>query len=106
MAGYYQINGVVRFSATTGVPSIEYVELFGDNAALGITAGTLARGTEYSTNNRQSSVSQGIVGALLYMNGTTDYVSLYGTLNGTTTAFVNSTISARCSLSGFLARAA
>lgn len=106
VAGYYQLNGVIRFSAATPFASLEYVSLFGSNAALGLTGTELVRGAEISTANRQSAVSQVTVSAVLYMNGTTDYVSLYGLLTGTSPAFVNATVGARCSLSGALVRAA
>lgn len=106
VAGYYQFNGVLRTSANTGVSSVEFVALYGTNANLAVVAGELLRGNEVAYSNRQSASAQSVVSGILYMNGTTDYVELWGYINATNTSFANATTVARCSLSGSLVRAA
>lgn len=71
-AGYYQINGAISFSGTT------------------VTTGLVTiykNGVRFKTGNyvAATSVNQLEVSALVYLNGTTDYVELYGLAYGTGT---------------------
>ena len=77
VAGYYQINGVVRFSTTVSV--VKYI------------VGIWKNGAEYyrpAEPNFVSSVlgqSQFGGGTIVYLNGSTDYIELYGYINGSGT---------------------
>lgn len=93
VAGYYQITGTVSMagnSATLWIPSI------------------WKNGSHYQNGNSPSTSASSnaqslTVTALVYLNGSTDYVELYGWINGTSTVFwgSGSTI-----FSGYLVRAA
>jgi len=72
VAGYYQINGGIGLNATT--MSICIAFLYKNGA--GYKRGTDIRAT-------QSGDSVAIVSSLVYFNGTTDYVELYGFINAT-----------------------
>ena len=100
VAGYYQVNYIVRFqTAASPAMTIAYSMLF-------------KNGRIYITGNQFMGVSTGTnwdipSSELVYMNGTTDYLEVYLNVGGTsilindntTTAFVSS-------FSGFLARSA
>jgi hypothetical protein len=74
VAGYYQINGNITFNAT----------LINGN-----TLSTIYKnGTRYKDGNLQSASSGGalfysVVSTLIFFNGSTDYVELWGLVNGT-----------------------
>lgn len=104
--GYYEITGIVRFTATASGPTFEQVNLYGTNAILGVTANELVRGVETGQASRSATATQGMVSALLYMNGSSDYVELWAYLNASSPAFANTTVAARCSLQGHFVRAA
>ena len=98
VAGYYQVNYIARFGATT--PTIAYVMLFKNgslyivgNQIMGISAGT----------NFDIPASE-----LVSMNGTTDYLEVYLNVGGGSSISINdanlSTFTSQ--FSGFLARAA
>lgn len=103
--GYYQINGVVRFNST-GTAMLAYATLYGNNATLGVSASDIIRGTEIGIPSTVSTIIQSVVSTLLYMNGSTDYVELWGYVSGSSPSFANATVPARCSLQGYLAKAA
>lgn len=75
VAGYYQVSGGLYYTATglTNVGAAIYKN--GASFKLGTTVGMP------STNEGGASVS-----ALIYMNGSTDYVELFGYAAGTTPA--------------------
>jgi hypothetical protein len=96
VAGYYQFNGVVRgLSASNNVTSV--------NAAI------YKNGVLYSFG---SSISAGISGmnntvsALVYLNGSTDYVELYGFVTATSPFFDYTAAGIASQLSGCLVRSA
>lgn len=72
VAGYYQINGAIGFNATTMTICIVFLYKNGSG---------YKRGTDLRTT--QSGDSVGVASALIYFNGTTDYVELYGYINAT-----------------------
>lgn len=94
VAGYYQINGCAYFSATA-VTSF-FVFIYKNGAVFkygnGISATTI--GASFAT-----------LGDLIYMNGSTDYLELYGFIAGTGTLICNAG-SAFTYFSGSLVRAA
>ncbi len=67
IAGYYQINGQVFFTG---------------NASGQVQIGIYKNGSQYNfgsgTNNNVNIGGQAVVSDLVYFNGTTDYVELYG----------------------------
>jgi len=94
VAGYYQINGSITFSGSITRALISIYK----------------NGSQYS---RQTDV-QGFtstnlylcVSDLIYMNGTTDYLELYGFAIGTSLTFANPTTSEQSNMSGVLVRSA
>jgi len=72
VAGYYQINGGIGFNATTMTLCIIFLYKNGSG---------YKRGTQIAAT--QSTDSVGVVSALIYFNGSTDYVELYGYINAT-----------------------
>ena len=77
VAGYYQVNGCLRGNAVTTFTVITvYIYKNGsENIRTQITATLNNSGsTQININN------------IVYMNGTTDYLELYGAINGTGTA--------------------
>lgn len=98
VAGYYQVNAAVRgTAATTFTGIINYIYKNGSEIARTNITGTLqATGT---TMPQASYV--------IYMNGTTDYLEVYGQINGTGTATFNyGTASATSQFSACLVRSA
>ena len=71
IAGYYQINGGIGFNATTMSICITFIYKNGSSYKRGDIRAT------------QSGDSVMVVSSLVYFNGSTDYVELYGYLNAT-----------------------
>jgi hypothetical protein len=92
VAGYYQINGSLYFTSSSTTRAISAL---------------YKNGSEYTIGNYMASFNntQGValVNALIYLNGSTDYVELYGFIQGTSPTFVDN---AACSLNGCLLRGA
>lgn len=95
VAGYYQINFCVYGWATAGAT---------------VLAKLYKNGTEYQVGSfgaLNSSTNGASVGAaLVYFNGTTDYVEMYGYIGGTTPYIPAPTTGLTTRMSGFLARGA
>lgn len=72
VAGYYQVNGHINASATTSLARI-FVLLYKNGSGI-------KNGSDYFVSG-----SRGTLSTLVYMNGTTDYLELYGYLQGTGT---------------------
>jgi len=88
VAGYYQINATVEFN----------------NISASYKTAIYKNGSAYQSafyDNTTASASCGAVSVLLYLNGTTDYVELYGYTNSAASGFYGNS-----RLSGFLARPA
>lgn len=96
VAGYYQFNGM--WGAAAGSPTRIIAALYknGSVARYGLDLGA----SSASFNNGAGSV----VNAMLYMNGTTDYVELYAYSSGGVT--IQGGSSASGYFQGFLARTA
>lgn len=80
--GYYQVNGVVRGLATTTMPAL--IALIYKNGT-GYKRAQII--TSFTANNSQMVQ----VSDVIYMNGSTDYLELYGQVNGTGTLTFDST---------------
>jgi hypothetical protein len=91
VAGYYQVNGVLRLSAASSL-SAGWVSIYKNGSEY-------SRGVEYNT--ALTGVPQLVVSDIVYFNGSTDYVELYGLNNANTPTFqaVNTAITARFSAS-------
>ena len=72
VAGYYQMNGSVAFNVTTMNLCVLFIYKNGS---------AFKRGTYISAT--QSTDSVGVVSALIYFNGTSDYAELYMYINAT-----------------------
>lgn len=92
VAGYYQVNGLVRIAATSSAQQI---------VALYKNGTVYARGYDGGNNATQMVLSE-----MVYLNGTSDYIELYGYSNGTSVSFDASLASATSMFSAHLVRAA
>ena len=91
--GYYQVNGTVRMTAAANSISQTIGVLYKNGAIY-------ARGSDtvlVTTLNIASIV--GAFNEVVYMNGTTDFIELYGLISGTTTSFnaANANVTSRFS---------
>jgi hypothetical protein len=79
VAGYYQVNGAWSQNASTGV----------SHSAIYKNGGLYKVGTQMVNS---AEYTQAIVSCLVYLNGTTDYIELYGyqSSGGTVTAYTGS----------------
>ena len=83
VAGYYQVNGSICVSATTI-----------DGAALAIYKnGSTFKWGNYITRPAAIGDLDLVVGALIYLNGSTDYIELYGYISGTGTCTISVAVS-------------
>lgn len=90
VAGYYQINGALQTSGTTIAQAIIFKN------------GTQYKGGVYTGSNEASGIY--IASSLVYCNGSTDYIEIYG-YNGGSTLNTNPSIS-NTYFNGALVRAA
>jgi hypothetical protein len=90
--GYYQVNGTVRISATGNTITHVIPALFKNGSIY-------ARGTDTLFSSSTLSTITGTFGEVVYMNGSTDYIELYGfaTATSPTFAFIDSSITSRFS---------
>lgn len=79
VAGYYQISGGIRGSVTTGAALI--------TATIYKNGAEYARGAEMNTSASTSTFGA-TVSELVFFNGSTDYVELYGYVAGTSPQFI------------------
>lgn len=77
VAGYYQISGCIAFNATSGINSNSLCTIYKNGSRFkdGNLSGVGSAGTLFYS----------VVSALVYLNGSTDYVELWGLLGGTGT---------------------
>jgi len=95
VAGYYQLNATVAFNSSSG-------------GATRIIASFYKNGSEFLRGNYMqpynSSSGCATVSGLIYLNGSTDYVELYGYMTATSPQIGGN--ANETSFNGFLARAA
>jgi hypothetical protein len=100
VAGYYQINGVIRFNSTSSMTKV----------IVGIwkNGGEYYRPSEPAFTSGVMPQTQTGGGTIVYFNGSTDYVELYGYINGSgTLSFIDDGNQAyTSSMSGCLIRVA
>ena len=96
VAGYYQFNVIGGATATSGL-TFNYISLYKNGSAVNLVVYPPYGGTS----------SYGNLTALVYLNGTTDYVDLYVRIDGSGTLTVSgSTPPAATFMSGSLVRSA
>jgi hypothetical protein len=98
VAGYYQINATLRFTAATAATQV---------------LGTIYKnGSEYfrgldTPMSSTNTVSTFSISTIVYFNGSSDYIELYGySYLGTTVALSYSSAAVCCQMSGCLVRGA
>lgn len=74
VAGYYQVNTVCYFSASAARPTEVQIALYKNGSAVANTLLNLATANLI--------ISGYPLSALVYMNGSTDYLEVYGSLSG------------------------
>jgi hypothetical protein len=92
IAGYYQVNGLVRCGGSS--QTVQYAAFY-------------KNGTRYLIGEVQKATTlvHVVASDVIYLNGTTDYVELYGSVTATSPTFNFVDSSATCIFSGFLVRA-
>ena len=95
VAGYYQINGVVRVTGTA---------LTGAIAQIYKTGSVYSYGQAFDGTTTTS--AQVVISEIIYLNGSTDYVELYGYITATSPAFGYATNYINCRFSGAMVRGA
>lgn len=90
VAGYYQVNGTVRCAGTS--PSQIIAILYKNGSSY-------SRGVDLVGTSLTISTFQATYNEVVYLNGTTDYIELYGYITATTPSFnfANSTATSRFS---------
>lgn len=96
VAGYYQVNGQAIFSGSTGRVSVA-VYKNGSQAKEGCMPSNFGGST---------TIMSAAVSTLIYLNGTTDYIELYGWQNGGNSEFFTGASGFGCYFQAVLARAA
>ena len=94
ISGYYQINGSILFSLASGTASATLTAIW-------------KNGSEYATNECTATVPNGHstpISSLVYMNGSTDYIELYGYCSSSSASYTAG--QANTFMNGSLARAA
>lgn len=96
VAGYYQVNGSIRFNYSGAASDGTWIAIYKNGSSTGIATSIL-----------NVSGNHGIryCGGMIYLNGSTDYIELYGWSNHASSFFQTDTLS-NTRFSGFLARAA
>lgn len=96
VAGYYQVNGGARASATNLVSAIAAIY---KNGSIYMQGGTL--------NIAAISAAQMIgINTMVFLNGTTDYLELWGVIGGTSPSYSYSTANITSTFSAALIRSA
>jgi hypothetical protein len=98
VAGYYQIDAMLRVTAATAI--------LDGWSALYKNGSVYKRAMELGNANTQTN-AQIVLSEMVYLNGSTDYIELYGYIQGTSPSFDNSNgqpYNAR--MAGFLVRTA
>jgi len=99
VAGYYQVNGIVY--ANSSVSSNAVIAIIYKN-------GSAYQGGSFQNTSSPSTNGAGQVSSLVYFNGTTDYIELYGyaSFSGSGAFIDAGSLGLKSEFTGFLARAA
>ena len=96
VAGYYQINGRIRYEGTSITAA--NIQIY-KNGSVYVIGNELTNTATQTTNGI-------VVSELIYLNGSTDYVELYGFIAAISPAFGRFNDAINCRFSGALVRAA
>jgi hypothetical protein len=90
--GYYQVNGTVRAVGTVNTTTQAVAALFKNGS-------TYVRGIDTTFSTSTIGTITCVFNEVVYMNGSTDYIELYGVLSATlpTFSFISSSITSRFS---------
>ena len=73
VAGYYQINGMIGGNATVTNPTMVIAAIYKNGAIY----------KRYTTTGNPIDYQSGTISSIVYFNGSTDYIELYGYLRST-----------------------
>ena len=99
VAGYYQVNGNIYLQATTALADVNFITIYKNGARS-------KDGTAFYGGGAVGKYVFAQVSTIIYLNGSTDYIELYGYVNGTGTLTFESSTGAWSYFQAFLARAA
>ena len=81
VAGYYQVSGAVTFNASSATANSNYSAIYKNGLQNKVGSAGPLSSTDYTTT---------VVTCLVYLNGSTDYVELFGFQNrGTSLSIIN-----------------
>jgi hypothetical protein len=94
VAGYYQINGILRATGTAMTGAVVAIYKNSANYAYGATLDAAATSIQL------------VASEVIYLNGSTDYLELYGYIVATSPTFGAASIAINCRFNGSMVRAA
>lgn len=99
VAGYYQLNGIIYVSSSSTAYSV---------IAMIYKNGSVYQSGSFQSTSAPGNNGGGQVSAVVYLNGTTDYIELYGyaAIFGSGTLADAGTLGLKCHLSGAMMRSA
>jgi len=96
VAGYYQINGMIGGNATGTNPTMVMAAIYKNGAVY----------KRYTTTGNSIDYQSGTISSIVYFNGSTDYVELYGYLRSATAVISGESSYVITWMNGCLLRAA
>jgi hypothetical protein len=96
VAGYYQINGMIAGNATVSNPTYVQVSIYKNGAIY----------KRYSSIGNATNYQSGTISSIVYLNGSTDYVELYGYLTSASAVFSGESSYVATWLNGCMVRSA
>lgn len=96
VAGYYQINGMIAGNATVSNPTFVQAAIYKNGAIY----------KRYSSIGNAANYQCGTISSIVYLNGSTDYVELYGYLSSSSAVFSGESSYEATWLNGCLVRGA
>lgn len=100
VAGYYQVNGSIRLSANANTITQTVVSILKNGVGVGSSPVDNVATTVVSSYLARN------INTLIYMNGSTDYIELYGSITGTSPQFLAGSATATSFFSASLVRGA
>jgi hypothetical protein len=100
VAGYYQVNATVRFSATATTITQAVIQIYKNGTSFAVVSVDNVPSTVFTSQvNRNGST-------IISMNGTTDYIELYASVTGTSPQLLFGSSANTCLFSASLVRGA
>jgi len=96
VAGYYQINGMINGNANVSNPTFVQAAIYKNGAIY----------KRYSSIGNAANYQSGTISSIVYLNGSTDYVELYGYLTSATAIFSGESSYVAVWLNGAMVRSA